>query len=285
MGCSGDNLTSENAPKTLLKARVGRTSGIPTDFLYPWTVLTLAILVIHELLATSETLIIKVLGWAFIIFILLFGFKYVATPKTYRESVIYAKYRWAKLNGRTRYNKYTDDLEKLSEIFGISRVYNDGLIEFSDNQYGLLLKISPPKVADDDLKKYKRKIQSCLDGLPDEIYLKIIKHSALSTLNVTEHYLREVLKKKTLTREQKDHVIAMYENSVNNPRTGNVWDYYIFVSFGKRKSLKEAQNYVRAVMPGLKVGLENCGVQAFVITGDANIIFTYNQLLTRRCLI
>ena len=112
-------------------------------------------------------------------------YKYASTESKLEESILFLKFFFDGYSGLHTIARYDTDLKFLKDVFPLKNIHEDGLIQFLDNHYGLLIKFVPPQVQDEDEDSHGLRMQEVIDGLAGNTSIKFI---ATSKTDIDENH-------------------------------------------------------------------------------------------------
>src|SRR5450756_3028501 len=108
---------------------------------------------------------------AILFFELAFFYKFLRSPKIMDRSVLMYKFLLRSIKGETVIAKFRLPDGFLERIIPIKAFHQDGIIEFMENKYGLLMRIEPSRISEDDIDMHIQKTRSLVDSLLSLIHI------------------------------------------------------------------------------------------------------------------
>jgi hypothetical protein len=248
---SGLSSYSANAPKTLRKVKDKAYGGITQKAFYVTVVWVAASLFIIFPLAflsswVAECFIVALLiGW-WVLYL-----KFVAHESKLEESLLFLKFFFDKQSGLHTIARYDVDVSFLSDVFPLVNIHSDGLIEFKDHTYGILIKYFPERVNEEDLETFAIKMQEVIDGLAGDTSIKFIASSKHDLRKPILDRLLESMNKKNTNPKTYEYLHSLYEMIENKKQENIEWTFNIFFGLGKFDNLQDAQDQMYSEYPGL----------------------------------
>ena len=173
--------------------------------------------------------------------------------------------------------KFFLSVNALQNYFPIVEVFRDGLIEFTYNRYGVLLKYVPPEVSEEEWEKHLLDIQAVINRLSGNMMVKFIASSRFGTEPPILKRLTKKLSSNSLSKNQYKILLSIYDRIKTREKVSPDWAYYIFLSFGECDTLENAQEKLLTELPGFLDGLDNAGIQVEQINNREKVVKEYRQ--------
>jgi hypothetical protein len=202
---------------------------------------------------------------------------FLRTSEVLDRTTLTYKYFIRALLGQTVIAKYTVPVQFLEQVVPIRNFHKNGLIEFVDNRYGILLKVDPKRVSDDDLEAHIHKVKDMTDSLHSELVLKTFVCSRSTTVKPLEKHLINTINSGGKTRQQKEHLYELYQEVHNNTAPVIEWQFYIFLGLGRHPSLGDAEISRQAHLPGFEDRLNRAGMHMISITNQYEATICFRQ--------
>lgn len=271
-------MTTEQAsvPKTLRKIKENAYGNISYRMMFIFVGWSFASLFLMYPLLTmrvqtmTKTIIYALLLAWWMIFILFFR-----SSEMVDFNITIAKYL---LRSDKEIAKYTSSTSFLKTIIPVERVHQNGLIEFTNKHYGVLLRIDPPRI-DDDIDIYLSQMKKVVNGLQAGMVLKTIARSTKKTTNVPGEILNAANKKEN-TR-QREYLYNMYSDTVYSDDIVE-WEFIIFIDIGKYESADRAEIVRQSTIPGILNSLRRAGVLCVPVTDAKDIAMTYRSMISQK---
>ncbi len=171
----------------------------------------------------------------------------------------------------------------LESVIPLKAFHQEGLIEFIGNKYGLLMRMEPSRVSDDEIDGHVEKVKSLLDSLHGDLMLKVfvcsIPQAGIKNL---ERNVIGTINNKERTAQQKAHLYSIYHEAHDNINTVINWRFYVFVSLGVYKDLAHALIARQQYFPGLSSRLRKCGVLVIPLIDKQELGMAYRQCITQQ---
>ena len=259
---------NQSVPKSLTRQKE-EFHGLPYRF-----VLVLAAFIIIIFVLGSSILLSPAsrgISIGILIIVLAIIYKCFRSPKIMDRSILIFKFLIRSLKGETIIAKFKLPDGFLETIIPIRKFHPEGIIEFMGNQYGLLMRIDPGRIADDDIDSHIQKTRSLLDSLHGELMTKAFVCSMKeSSSKPLARNVVDIINTQERTTEQKKHLISIYNQTQDNKNTVIQWQFYLFLYIGTHVNIEKAMIARKQYFPGYLDKLRKLGVHVIpLITQDA----------------
>ena len=220
-------MANNTVPKSITRIRE-EWNGLPVRYviLVIFFVVLSLILMASILLSNSGQGIF--LGILF--FELAFFYKFLRSPKIMDRSVLMYKFLLKSIKGETVIAKFRLPDGFLESIIPIRAFHPDGIIEFMENKYGLLMRIEPSRISEDDIDTHIQKTRSLVDSLHGELLTKAFVCSIKETNSrPLARNVVNIINTQERTPEQKKHLDSLYHHAQENNNTVIQWQFYVFL--------------------------------------------------------
>lgn len=271
--------SSISIPKVIRKVsekKFGRT------WRWIWiTVLSIGFIVIMLMLSNFVPWRAKPVIWALVIAYIVFFFKFLKSDETLDRSILMWNYFMRSMRGQTIIAKYKCSVPFLQQIVPIVAVHPQGIIEFVGGRFGVLMKIDPSRISDDDLDTHIMKVKDVVDSLYSDIILKTYVCSRSDRAKPMEQQLVKKMNDPNLTQEQKQHLYSLYEESRKNTKPVVEWQFYCFISIGHHENIENAERARQAHIPGLENRMRAAEMHIVPLVDSDDIALAYRQMFTQ----
>ncbi len=270
-------MTSHTVPKSLRRVS-DQYQGMPVKYVGVLvTAAVLAMIFIIGAISTKGTIIFVVLLFfeAFI-----FG-KFMRSPDTLDRSWLSYQFFMRSIRGQTVFAKYALPAAFMQTIIPIKEIYENGLILFSQNHYGMLLRADPARISDDDLEMHINQVRNLTDSLHGELMVKSYVCSLPTGTKGVRNGLQSLLNESGRTKEEQEHIYSLWEKSIENKAPVVEWRFFIFVGFGKYPNLEEAEIAAKQYYPGITERLLRANMHITPIIDRNELGRTYRQLVNQ----
>lgn len=204
-----------------------------------------------------------------------------------KESVLYnslalIRYGFDYANGSTEIMKHscsTAHLKKNARL-PIVGIIERGIIEFDGKQYGLLLRLYPPR-RNDQIQAYIGRLKRVVDSIPDDIMLKTHTFSVIETKHPLIDQIRVAITDESTSREKKKYLHSQHEASREQPPTIG-WESYGFIGLSSHKKIADVIAAYDTQAAGVMKALSDAGIHGDIIDDEYDILLAYRQMLSMR---
>jgi len=169
----------------------------------------------------------------------------------------------------------------MKSIIPIVEFHQDGIIEFSGNKYGMLLKADPSRVSDDDLDRHINQVRSLTDSLHGDLMIKSYVISLQTAGRPVERALMRQLNESGRTKQEQEHLYSLYQDAAENTTPVIQWKFYIFLGFGKYPALREAIIAKGQYYSGITDRLNKAGMHIIPIQDRQELGAVYRKLISQ----
>lgn len=155
--------------------------------------------------------------------------------------------------GDTAILKYNDaSIPFIKTFLPIESIYPNGLIQYADNLYFLLLKYVPVRLSDDERGAFLKNTIALLNSLQDGITFKfhVVSHNSYN--DTFEKQVLEAANDNNSTQTGKDHLYSLQKMVSKNNESNIEWDFYMMFGLGKYDTPIEAEISRQSLLTGLK---------------------------------
>ncbi len=274
-------MTSHTVPKTLKNVSM-QYQGLPISYILVLIVTAAVALFLIMAAVTSKNNIISLVISLVLLFIELCVFlKFMRSPSILKRTWLAYQFFMKNVQGKTVYPKFAMPAASLQPLIPIKEFYNNGLILFNQNHYGMLLKADPKRVSDDELDQHINQVRALTDSLHGELMIKSYVCSLQSSTRGIKNSLQGLLNEQGRTKEEKEHLYSLYQNSIENKAPIVEWQFYIFLGFGSYPTLQEAEIAAKQYYPGISERLNKTGMHIVPIINSNELGRTYRTLINQ----
>jgi hypothetical protein len=272
-------MANNTVPKSITRIRE-EWNGLPVRYVImviSFVVLSL-ILIASILLSHSRQGIY--LGLFFLE--LAFFYKFLRSPNVMDRSVLVYKFFLRSMKGETVIAKFRLPAGFLERIIPIKAFHNDGIIEFMENKYGLLMRIEPSRISEDDIDTHIQKTRALVDSLHGELLTKAFVCSIQETNSrPLARNVVNIINTQERTPEQKKHLDSIYHHAHENNNTVIQWQFYIFLSIGTHPNIEKAIIAKKQYFPGFSEKLQKLGILVMPLKNREALASAYRQCITQ----
>jgi hypothetical protein len=272
-------MANNTVPKSITRIRE-EWNGLPVRYVIlvlSFVVLSL-ILIAFILLSDSG----QGIYLAILFFELAFFYKFLRSPKVMDRSVLVCKFLLKSIKGETVIAKFKLPAGFLERIIPIKAFHQDGIIEFTENKYGLLMRIEPSRIFEDDIDTHIQKTRALVDSLHGELLTKAFVCSIQETnYKPLARNIVNIINTQERTPEQKKHLDSLYHHAQENNNTVIQWQFYVFLSLGAYTTLDKAMIAKKQYFPGFSEKLQKLGILVMPLKHKEALASAYRQCITQ----
>ncbi len=184
------------------------------------------------------------------------------------------------ITGKNTLAKYTLPVSFLESLIPVRAFHDLGIIEFLGNRYGLLMKIEPSRISDDELDSHIAKGRSLVDALHGNLLMKFYITSVNDNGAAIERNVINIINKEDRSQKQKQHLYSIYHHLQDSTKTVIQWRFYLFVALGEYKNLDEAKIARSQYIPGIENKLLKSGVRTVPLLKKNTLAMAYRNCLS-----
>lgn len=271
--------TGATVPKTITRIRA-EYYGYPIRYLILVFALAVFCVVLVAGLLLSRSLIAKAVYVIILFGIVTIFVKFFWGAKSMDRSWLMYQYFIRSITGKNTLAKYVLPASFLESIVPIRAFHDLGLIEFLGNKYGLLMRIEPSRISDDELDSHISKGRSLVDALHGNLLMKFYVVSVNSNDAALEKNVIGIINKEKRSQKQKQHLYSIYHHLQDSTKTVIQWRFYIFVALGEYKDLDQAKIARSQYVPGIESKLQKLGVRLMPLLDKNTLAVSYRQCLS-----
>jgi hypothetical protein len=272
-------MANNTVPKSITRIRE-EWNGLPVRYVIIvifFVVLSL-ILIASILLSNSG----QGIYLAILFFELAFFYKFLRSPKVMDRSVLVYKFLLKSMKGETVIAKFRLPAGFLESIIPIRAFHQDGIIEFMENKYGLLMRIEPSRISEDDIDTHIQKTRALVDSLHGELLTKAFVCSIQETNSrPLARNIVNIINTQERTPEQKKHLDSIYHHAQENNNTVIQWQFYVFLSIGTHPNIDKAIIAKKQYFPGFSEKLQKLGILVMPLKNREALASAYRQCITQ----
>jgi hypothetical protein len=272
-------MANNTVPKSITRIRE-EWNGLPVRYV----IIVLSFVVLSLILIASILLSHSGQGifLAILFFELAFFYKFLRSPKVMDRSVLVYKFLLKSIKGETVIAKFRLPAGFLERIIPIRAFHQDGIIEFMENKYGLLMRIEPSRISEDDTDMHIQRTRSLVDSLHGELLTKAFVCSIQETgYKPLARNVVNIINTQERTPEQKKHLDSIYHHARENNNTVIQWQFYVFLSIGTYPNIEKAIIAKKQYFPGFSEKLQKLGILVMPLKNREALASAYRQCITQ----
>lgn len=267
-------MTSVTVPKSIRRINE-EYMGYPIRYVFVVVgLLGISVVLFVIGLASSKFLFLIIVSMWYVFF------KRLKTPTMVEKSWLELQYLIRGARGQNIIAKYSIPLPYLQSVVPLLDSDDHGIIKFVGDKYGLIVKVDPNRVSDDDIESHIQKMRQLIDSLHGELLMKVFVCSVSSgSYRPLEKSLISTLKDTTKTEHQKRHLYELYRESTESDKSVIQWNFYVFIGLGSYKSQYDAQIAKQQYYPGFESRLIKAGIRVIPVISRNEISRIYRQCI------
>ncbi len=271
--------TGTTVPKTLTRIH-SEYYGYPIRYLILVFALAIFCVFLVAGMVLSRSYIAKAVYVILLFSIVTVFIKFFWGAKSMDRTWLMYKYFIRSITGKNTLAKYILPASFLEAIVPIKAFHDLGIIEFLDNKYGLMMRIEPSRISDDELDSHIAKGRSLVDALHGNLLMKFYVVSVNSDGAAIEKNVIDIINKEERSQNQKQHLYSIYHHLQDSTKTVIQWRFYIFVALGEYENLDKAKIARSQYMPGIESKLMKSGVHVVPLLEKNTLASAYRQCLS-----
>ncbi len=242
----------------------------------------ITVVFIFLILISTDIIIQGLLAGILAVLWVIYAWK-LRTSEMINNSTLFCKYMYKKIKRKTIIAKYDAkiDVSFMEGIIPLRKVHQNGLIEFIDNRFGVLLTIQTPRISDDELQIHISKVTDIMNSLHGDIMMKIFVFSRSSSFRPLENVLIKCMKDPNKSDKQIKHLYELNKHICNSNRVPIDWQTYVLIGLGVHNTVEEAEIARLAHIPGLTSRFNKAGIHVIQIMEVNEIVMAYRQAITQ----
>jgi hypothetical protein len=272
-------MANNTVPKSITRIRE-EWNGLPVRYVIiaiSFAVLSL-ILITFILLSDSG----QGIYFGFLFFEVVFFYRFLRSPKVMDRSILMYRFLLKSIKGETVIAKFKLPAGFLEMLIPIKAFHQDGIIEFMENKYGLLMRIEPSRISEDDIDIHIQKTRALVDSLHGELLTKAFVCSIQeSNYRPLARNVINIINTQERTPEQKKHLDSLYHHAQENKNTVIQWQFYVFLGLGKYATLSKAMIAKKQYLPGYSDKLQKLGMLVTPLKNKETLASAYKQCITQ----
>jgi len=247
-------MANNTVPKSITRIRE-EWNGLPVRYV----IMAISFVILSLTLIASILLSNNGQGIYFglLFFELAFFFKFLRTPKVMDRSILMYNFLLRSIKGETVIAKFKLPAGYLERLIPIKAFHEDGIIEFMENKYGLLMRIEPSRISEDDIDTHIQRTRALVDSLHGELLTKAFVCSIQEgNYKPLARNIVNIVNTQERTLEQRKHLDSIYHHAQQNKNTVIQWKFYVFLSLGTHATLNKAIIAKKQYFPGFSEKLQ-----------------------------
>jgi len=206
------------------------------------------------------------------------------SPRRADKSMIKFWFIVSEKRGKHVMNRLTVKKDTLKKVYPLKKIHKGGLIEFTGKEYGVLIKLNPKRINDDQREDHKAKVVGMVDGLFDGRHFKIVACSKVNPRKeIVEHLMQ--LANKIGSKERAEHLNGILLKIMGDKSEVMMYRYYGFLGIGIHNNLESANIAKNAVIEGLLLNMKRASLQPQPMENVRQIKNAYKEMSSERVIL
>lgn len=253
----------------------------------PWTWITavsgyglLTVFIPLMVFVLSDSIIVKLAMIIFSLAAIIIFYVKMRTPARLQSTMLELRYRMRVHRGEHIIPKHTVPLTFLKNLVPLESVHPNGLIQFTNNRYGIMYRLFVPRKTGDDLDIFIQLVtKNIVDRIHDGQVLKVFEMQRYTRDTSIKNQVAEAMNDTSKTPPQREHLNSIYQQLITNTEIPTERFIYAFIALGRFSDPKEADaartNLVPSLHDGFKLG--GIGYRMLVFADEIGLAY-------RRCI-
>jgi len=189
---------------------------------------------------------------------------------------------WLRLTrGDTVISKYNDAaIPILKQFLPIEAIHPNGLIQYTNNLYFLLLKYTPVRLSDDMRDAFLANTVNILNSLQDGVTFKFYVVSQNKQDDRYEQQILAAVNRPDISSSTKEHLYSLQKTVSSHTENNIQWSFYMSFGIGKYDSPHAAEISRQTLLTGLRDLLETAETDIHVIESPYEITYELYNCIT-----
>lgn len=206
------------------------------------------------------------------------------SPRRADKSMIKFWFFVAEIRGKNVMHKLTTKDNDLRTVYPLKKIHKGGLIQFIGKEYGIVFKLNPKRIADEDRKDHHEKMKGLVDGLGVGRIFKIVACSKVNPRKEIIDFLMQVANK-TGSKERAEHLNGILLKIMGDKSQVMMYRHYAFLGLGKHDSLESAEIAKGAAIEGLMLNMKRADLQPQIMENVKEIRKAYREMSSERVIL
>ncbi|TFH46393.1 MAG: hypothetical protein E4G94_02505 [ANME-2 cluster archaeon] len=207
----------------------------------------------------SDSIIVKLLMIIICLAAILVFYVKMRTPAKLHSTMLELKYRIRVHKGEHIIPKHTVPLTFLKGLVPLESVHPNGLIQFTNNRYGIIYRLFVPRKTGDDLDVFIQLVtKNIVDRIHDRQVLKVFEMQRYTRDTSIKNQVVEAMNDESKTPEQREHLNSIYQKLIKNTEIPTERFIYAFIALGRFNTPEDAgaerTNLIPSLHDGFKLG-------------------------------
>jgi hypothetical protein len=206
------------------------------------------------------------------------------SPRRADKSMIKFWFLIREIRGKNVMHKLTSKDNDLRTVYPLKKIHKNGLVQFLGKEYGIMFKLNPKRIADEDRKDHHEKMKGLVDGLGVGRVFKIIACSKVNPRKEIIEFLMAVANK-TGSKERAEHLNGLLLKVMGDQSQVMMYRHYAFLGIGKHDSIESAEIAKGAAIEGLMLNMKRADLQPQLMENVKEIRKAYREMSSERVIL
>lgn len=204
-------------------------------------------------------------------------FIFVLDKNRFDRIIIYYKFMVRLYKGKTTIYAFVLPLKQLKKHIPIENIHEDGLIQYSKRQYGVLFRYDPPNVPSSELERFHERIEYVVNSFGHGIEASFHFYDMIDRTNSLGNGLLKAMNDENKTLQQKQHLYGMYKEVTQTTEPKVSTEFLMAIKLGKFKSPEHASKAYKSTMPGILKALRERGIYSMQVIGESDVAIEFKK--------
>ncbi len=204
-------------------------------------------------------------------------FKYVLNKANFEDVITEYQYLLRRKRNETSMDLFTIPLKQLKKTIPIEHVHDDGLIEYTKKQYGVVFRYDPPPVPKSELKEFRGRIEYIVNSFGPGIEASFHFYNMIDHSNPLADALLKSMNTEGKTLQQKQHLHGMHEEATKSDEPFVASSFLLAIKLGKFDSTELANVAYKSTVPGILKAMRERGIYTTQLIGETEIAIEFRQ--------
>ncbi len=197
---------------------------------------------------------------------------YARTHEKLIETVHLIDFRARRAMGRMKYRKYLDSARKVNTLFEVRSISDDGLIRFSEKEWGFIIPCMTSSTADDERERRIELMRKLHDSFPSTVTVHISSKSQIMAVGAVENMITRACPSKRSKKEM-ELIQSMLEKSRDSKKPV---EWFQTIALFTTCTEEDTGAFVD-LLQGVLSSLQTAGILAFPLVDALSIKEFYSN--------
>jgi hypothetical protein len=138
--------------------------------------------------------------------------------------------------GKHVINSFDSTVEELEKFIPIKKIHSDGIVEYSGNEYGIVIETYPNRISDEIREQHEKKLEKLVNSIPANTPFKTLSCSVLEPKKPVLNFLLDLSSKAGDFKPKNQHLTDMYLKISGDDSKVISWKYYVSFPWGNKRT-------------------------------------------------